>query len=358
MEKMKVGIVTFHKSHNYGALLQAVALREALVKSGHSVYYVDYHSTYHKLLYNVNPFSNISKKGVKGLISDIIRYPYRKKRYNHFLTFINKFIQPYCKTLEEEYDLVIFGSDQIWRPQHNGGDFNPMYFGDCCIKARIRASYAASMGNENLSVHQKKRLKSLVKNFNFISVRESSLKRLLEDMGIKNVYLSLDPTLLLCKEEWDKIIPTPLSQRKYILFYDLMQGSFDNDAVYEFAQKRNLEVIKLLGSAKRKDTSFIRTTDGPFEFISLIKNAEFVFTSSFHGLAFSIIYHKQFYASFKNNAGRAISLLNMLHLEGHLLETYTKEIPSYDDIKYDKVMRTLDENRIESLQYLSLICKI
>ena len=354
---MKIGIVTYHKSHNYGALLQAIALKEVLQKNGHTVYFVDYFPSYHKLMYSTNPFTRINQKGIRGVIRDILKYPYRRKRYINFMSFINDYIQPYCKPLDEGYDLVIYGSDQIWRLQRDKGDFNPVYFGDGRIRAHVRASYAASMGDACLSDCQKKRIKLLASHLDYVSVREHSLKLLLEEVGVGNVYQTLDPTLLLQEEEWDRII-SPLAQnRKYILFYDLMRDSFDRQAIYTFAKEKKLDVIEIRGNAMQKDTDLIRTAADPVQFISLIKGAEFVFTSSFHGLAFSIIYKKQFYASFKKNAGRADSLLNMLHLKNRLLEPNVKYIGTYDNICYDSVMIHLNEIRKESLNYLFYVCE-
>lgn len=354
---MKIGILTYHRSHNYGALLQAVATRTLLQKMGHDAYFVDYFPAYHGEMYKLNPFINIKKKKIKGVISDIIRYPYRKKRYDKFMSFINKEIIPYCGSVDEEYDLIIYGSDQIWRIQKDLGGFNPIYFGAGGLKTKRNASYAASMGIEVLSNEQKERLKQLVGNLDYISVREESLKELLESLSIRNVNLSLDPTLLLSKEDWNSYINTKKTYGRYLLLYDLMKGSINTQAVYKFAQERNLEVVEIVGTARRKDTRNLRTTDGPYEFLNLINNAEFVVTSSFHGLVFSIIFRKQFYASYRQNSSRAESLLGLLGLRHHLLTPNQPCIPDCPGIDYDNITNELNLMKEESLRYLYEICK-
>lgn len=354
---MKIGILTYHRSHNYGALLQAVATRTILQKMGHEVHFVDYFPAYHGEMYKLNPFVNFKKKRIKGVISDIIRYPYRKKRYDKFMSFINKEIIPYCGLVDEEYDLIIYGSDQIWRIQKELGGFNPIYFGAGDLKAKRHASYAASMGIEVLSDEQKERLKQLVRNLDYISVREESLKEMLESLLIKNVNLSLDPTLLLSKEDWNCYINAHNNYGRYLLLYDLMKGSINTQAVYNFAKERNLEVVEIVGTARRKETRNLRTTDGPYEFLNLINNAEFVFTSSFHGLVFSILFRKQFYASYKQNSSRAESLLSLLGLRHHLLTPNQRSIPAYPGIDYDIITEKLNLLKKESLRYLYDICK-
>lgn len=358
---MKIGILTYHRSHNYGALLQAVATRLVLQKMGHEVYYIDYYPPYHQRLYKIFSWYNFWHANCRVklfLIHHLIKeYPYLKKRYNNFILFKEKEIYPYCKPLNEKYNVIVYGSDQIWRVQKALNDFNPIYFGASKELAKRHISYAASMGIENLNDEQKYKLKNLVSNLDAISVRETSLKLLLESLGINNVQQTIDPTLLLSEDEWNHEFPTKKKHnQQYVLIYDLLNGSFDHEAISKFAVEQNLAVFEIVGAANIKNTDSIRSTDGPFEFIDLIRNAKYVFTSSFHGLAFSLIFGKQFYASFIRNPGRAESLLEKLGLQDHYLIVGSSQIPILEDIDYSRVRSLLEKEKQSSLAFIRKNC--
>lgn len=360
---MKIGILTYHRSHNYGALLQAVATRVTLQKMGHEVYYIDYFPPYHQRMYKLFSLKAFMKEGLRGkmfyLYHTIKEYPYRKKRYDNFNDFIKEEICPFCKKFDERYDLVIYGSDQIWRIQKESQDFNPLYFGNNKQLAKKHISYAASMGIEELSDEKKEKLKSLVKNLDAISVRELSLKRLLESLGISNVCQTIDPTFLLSADEWAKIVPNSnQNNNQYVLLYDLLIGSFNHDAVRKFASDRGLELVELSGAAYKGDTKYFRSTDGPCQFLQLIRNAQYVFTSSFHGLAFSLIFNKQFYVSFKKNPGRAFSLLEKMGLTDRIISPQATIIPESKTIGYSYVNEVLELEKKKSISFLNENCSL
>lgn len=166
----------------------------------------------------------------------------------------------------------------------------------------------------------KSKVKKLVSHLDRISVREEGLRQLLLSLGYTDVTLSLDPTLLLSLKNWDKHLPTePYKGEKYALIYILGGNVFNLKEVKKFTDSKGLKLIILRGYANTKETETNITSAGPSEFICLIKNAEYVFSASFHGLAFSIIYGKEFFTSFNRNVGRAESLLNQLGIKGRLL---------------------------------------
>lgn len=356
---MKIGILTYHRVPNYGALLQAVATRVVLQEMGHEVYYVDYYPEYHRKRYRYFSSYTFKHRNFKDKIRyvrDCIKYyPYKKVRKRNFDTFIKKEIKPYCKPLSEAYDVIIYGSDQIWRKQRESGTFNPIYFGKM-LQAKKHIAYAASMGMMDLTKKDKEKFKSLVLNLDGIGVREIGLKNLLESLSIKNAVQVLDPTLLIDASKWNKIAPVQQYPTNYVLYYDLMSGSFNEDLIKDFAQQKKLQLIKIVGTATQKDTYNIRTSAGPYEFLNLIRNADFVFTSSFHGLVFSILYQKQFFTSFKNNAQRAKSLLDSLGLSERLLEPLCTSLPLLDSIKYNDVHQKIMNLREPSLNYLKKYC--
>ena len=357
---MRIGIVTYHRALNYGAVMQSLALRLVLQKMGHEVYYVDYWPDYHRDKYKLLPvrkFAKFSlKKKVDFLESLVLNYRSQKRRIINFEKFFQTHIYPYCCSVDSSFDVVIYGSDQIWRQQKELGSYNPFYFGDNRIKTKHSISYAASMGILPDNEEDKAIIKGLVAHLEKISVREDDLKQLLLSLGFTKVSLSLDPTLLLSAEEWDHYLPTEnYSGEKYVLLYIMGVNAFDIGEVKKFAESKGLQLIIMRGYARTRETKFNLTSAAPQDFIRLIKNAEYVFSASFHGLAFSIIYGKQFFASFAGNAGRAESLLNLIGAPERLLPPNGMIPKDISPINFVDVYNRLMCSREESLDFLASI---
>ena len=360
---MKIGILTYHRSHNYGALLQAIATRTYLTKFKHEVYYIDYWPKYHKEIYEIFSYNIFKKKSLldkcRYLKYILKHYKNRKRRFNNFTFFIEKYISPYCNPVDKdiEYDCIIYGSDQIWRHQMwNNNLFNPVYFGHHNIKTKKHVSYAASMGEITIDLNDSIFLRTHLSRFDWLGVREEQLLNKLNGLNFYNTQLNIDPTLLFNAKEWNKIIPSyNRRKKKYILYYNLLNGSFNEKSIQEIAQKEKLEIVYLHGSGQFIESKNSISTGGPDVMIELIRNADFVFTSSYHGLVFSIIYNKPFYASFINNSSRAYSLLNTLGITDRLLTPMIDIEKLNYSIEYDKVNKILDEQKKESINFLNKI---
>lgn len=351
---MKIGILTYHRPHNYGGCLQAIATRVVLEQLGHEVYYVDYWPEYHQQSYdvfNLELFKAHSWYGKpKYLLDLLLRYKSIKKRQKNFKSFIAKYIEPYCRPLSEEYDAVIYGSDQIWRVQKSLGGYNPIYFANNDIRAKYHIAFSASMGILPATDKAREQVRQLLSHFNRIAVRETNLLDFVKKIGYSQAVQTIDPTLMLDSCSWDATVPVdPHGGQKYILVYILRPHYFDMDAIKEFAKREGLIVKVLKGNATKADTETLITTAGPEEFLSLVKNAEYVITSSFHGLAFSLIYHKQVYASCKENGDRLSSLLSKIGLPDHFITADSQTIEFKNQIDYAIV-----ETRISALVNLSM----
>lgn len=355
---MKIGILTYHRSHNYGALLQAIASRTILTQLGNDVYFIDYWPSYHKRYYQFfNPSRIEFKHPIKTLryLKNIFLYrKWIKKRISNTHLFIQKYIDPYCGSYKDTYDVIYYGSDQIWRKQLENVGYNPIYFGKNSIIAKKHIAYAASMGVLPDSYEDKMLIKDLVRNINVISVRENNLKELLINLGFKNVSLCLDPTLLLTASQWNSIFKNSNSpyKEKYAVYYEVMINSFDRQQMEIFASSHGLKLIRVKANAMHKETeSEICTCDAEY-FVNLIRNSEFVFTSSFHGLAFALNYHKPFYASFSRNSGRAQSILALLNLTDKLLSPMSMIPINYSFFDYSKVDSIMQEMRNDSMNFI------
>ena len=208
-----------------------------------------------------------------------------------------------CDNFDKALTAILVGSDQVW----NFGNGNlrifknviHSYFLDFGKSETKRISYAASWGGRNNFLgNEKSEIQKLLKNFDFISVREKNGINLCKQIGRNDAKWVCDPTLLLNAEIYRTIykeekIQTP--SKPYILFYYLENGGrFDKKAVWNFAKEKNLEVQYVTGNAciDNLDKKFATVP----EWLCLVDNAEYIVTNSFHCCVFSILFEKKFAA--------------------------------------------------------------
>lgn len=362
---MKIGILTFHRPLNYGALLQAIALRSYLSDMGHDVYYVDYWPEYHKDSYRVFNKTIFKTASLKEKITIIFKSTIfgfgRKKRINAFSPFIEEYINPYCQNYHSGvvYDLCLYGSDQIWRNFKSLGNHQDFtYFGINQIKASVHASFAASMGNIIVNDNDIPKLKEGLSRFKMIGVREQNIYSLLTEWGFDNIHLNIDPTLLLCSQKWEKILkPHRLIKEPYLVTYSLREA-FDKGEIEKFADKHHLRIVRIGSSYSLRDRHNEFNVTSPYDFVSLIKYADFCMMASFHGLVFSLIFQRQFFVSFATAADRAKTLLGNLGLQDRLIEPFSMLPEETHTIDYSEVEKKLDVLKASSQVYLNNLIEI
>ncbi len=353
---MKIGILTYHRSHNFGALFQGIATRTLLESQGHEVYFIDYWPKYHKAMYSLFSFWVLNHTTIGGAVcyilkclEDVRTKRIRKKKYE---SFIEKYIVPWCVKSETTFDVIIYGSDQIWRKQPYINAYNPIYFGVNNYITKKHLAYAASMGVMKIDDKDREILKRYISHIDKLSVREENLLTLVHELGFKEAITCLDPAILMTAELWNKLFPLPESPKeKYALFVNYIPDSFNEQIIRKHANDAGLKFIKVNGSVLKKDTDDALTSLSPLELFNLIRNASFIYSSSFHAMVFSVIYHKQFYASFKNNSFRAFSLLDKLDLKPRLLNSQSG-ISENHEIDYIQVDNKLENMRKKSLDFL------
>lgn len=333
---MKIGILTYHRAENYGGCLQAYALKYYLERKGHKVSFVDYWPIYHaKHYYYFNPYE-LKKRNWKGkivyILYTMLSLPWLIKRKNNFKKFIKEHLrisgspafQNEHEICNEEYDAVVYGSDQIWRKQ-NFPDFrgyDSWYFGSWNISCIKKIAYAASIGRLECDEITIRFFREHLTEFSFLSVREQEAQKWLEKLGY-NPLLVVDPVLLLKKEIWLELYSSSKrSTGKYILFYNLLGTLESISLAKKVAQEYQCEIRELTknrdlhGDNKR----YIKSASIS-DFISLIANAEAVVGNSFHGVAFSIIFEKEFYAvGMGSYSERVVSLLSVLGIPERYVE--------------------------------------
>ena len=345
---MKIGIITFHRADNYGAVLQAFGLYKKIQELfvHNEVYIVDYCPEKIKEYYRLLSFKNIF-----NFISSAIRLPFNIKRKVKF----NKFRKEKFKYIDIKdihcLDFLVCGSDQIWNPNITGG-IDLHYFGHITGFTGKIIAYAASDGGclENIDTDI---LEKYLLNFSAISVREPSMLPFLKQNN-DDISVVLDPVFLFDMEFWKKI--TYQIKKKYILIYRMANDEKVEQDAYLLAKQKGLRIIEIsYGFSFRKilkNEHRIITTAGIHDFLSYILHAEYIFTNSFHGTAFSIIFNKDFYTYRLNNKknNRIHTILSWFNITDRYGDNFN--IKEQNKINYLIVNNLVTKRRNESLYFL------
>lgn len=339
---MKVGIMTVTHSLNYGAVLQAYALWKFVSDLGIDAELINLYLPSHKDYVKSNKYvpyrqtvslSAAVKNGLRPIIHAIFGPAgYSKiaaKRFKDFTIGNIKFGRIYYGPDEifadpPAYDLYIAGSDQIWNPSQPYS-LAP-YFLSFVLNGGKKISYAASIGILNLTEKEKEDFKRWLQTFDTISVRESSALALLKGLVPgKQIFRMPDPTFLIDRDEWSKVLKEPNIKQPYVLLYTL---GWQKDLIRyckNISLKLNMPLVVLSLLQKKHGRYIIERTAGPQEFLGYIKNADLVITDSFHGTVFSLILGvKNFYsyvAKSNQRGSRLFELLEQFDLQSHLLSS-------------------------------------
>lgn len=365
---MKIEIITFHNTSNFGATLQCTALSYYLKQMGHEVEVIDYLPQYvldkksvWKELKKAGKAPNKAKALLKGILYIFLFAQIRRRdrKFEEFISGNLSLSKRYRNAGELLKDppragLYICGSDQVWNPALTGGVLDPAFFLRFAQGSR-RASYGVSLGELNVEQNAEELMK-LTDDYIGVSVRERSMAlRLAEAIG-KEVMTVPDCTLLLDKKDYRQFEKkTEIPGKPYLLLYNLLRSDACDQIAAKIAREKGLSIvnitpnpfIRMRGTRNRIDI-------GPGEFLYLFRNAEYVVTNSFHGTIFSIIYEKQFTSiPHAKRPERVIDLLEMLGLEGRM--SPDPESICMDDIDYAKVRERLLECRKVSCEYLTRI---
>jgi hypothetical protein len=364
---MRAGIITFHCPINYGAILQAKALPLVLEDMGIRSEIINY-----RLPHDILSHTNIYEQSTnyKVVIKNIIKYAHRKdimvklqrfeKFYNEYLPVSKKIYRSIdeLKNLKE-YDFLICGSDQIWKPMNDDYLDEAFFLGFTSNAKKI--SYAPSFGIDTFPQKLENQLKILLSDFHAISVRERSGMNILRRIVSKSIKQVLDPTLLINKARWHSLSNMKYVNgiNDYIVVYALERNKILNDSVKRLKQMIQLDIyeISLDGLVRVRNCDHVLYDVGPSEFISLIENAKLVLTNSFHGTAFSIIFEKPFIsvAHTKSNS-RILELLESLNISNRQISSSRLIQKDLLEMRYENVLEKLEMLKNNSIMFLKNAC--
>jgi len=341
----KAFVSTFCEWNSFGSVLQAIGLRHALDTLG-----------IESVVVKVMPHVTVRKsKGFKTSLKKAYAFVCRKtamRAYEKCKAFIKRNVQVCAYRSQSELiaesperGIYIAGSDQIWSAGKDRGDFFLCH----APQGSRRISYAASMVRGELPEEEREWLRENLGNFDCISVRERQMLPLIEELAGKSAQVHIDPTFLKSADEWRELQSEYKVKKPYILVYPLYWDRKFNTQLKELKRKTGLQIISVHAGLRNIYADYCIQDADPGEFLWLVDHAERVITSSFHGVAFSIIFNKKFSAIINPNAPARIS---------NLLEVLGIEIPSVEncmssfDVDYEIVNQRIREERARGMSYL------
>ena len=356
-----VGILTFHKAINYGAVLQAYALKTAVESFGEQCSVINY--TNRKMLKESKVFYTFPNSSIKDKVVHAFCFPMRCKLVKEFNKFQSKYLnlsgkiiteKEQLKELSKKIDKIITGSDQVFNYKGTGEDFN--FYLEFENDKNKKVAYAPSFGLTQIEDCYKDKITNCLNDFYALSVRESVGQDIVEKLTGIRPQKVCDPTFLMEKQSWVDMCKDVKIKRPYVLVYSFGSKHLDGIA-QELAKDFNGIVINV----NRAIPSFnnkIKTAyaPSPKEFLGLIKNAKAVVTNSFHGIALSILLEKEFYG-FKNNYTNSNATNNRfkffsddLGLSNRIFDSPI--VAKCEPIDYAIVSKKIEKIRLESLNYL------
>jgi hypothetical protein len=357
---MRVSIITLHNHKNYGSVLQAFATQEKLKEFASSVEVIDYRrtdTTFWGCLKSALPVKVFVR------LASIIRNEYVFGRF--LRQFLNRTTVKY--TTDEDFDkypahdgIYCTGSDQVWNTGWNNGVIAPLYLSFLPADTP-RFAYSSSFGNDQERDDFVRETKPFIDKYNWISVREDSGIRILrEQYGYENVIQLVDPTLAMPPEFWRKYAPKSKLKDKYILIYQLNASAEFDRYAKELSKRTGLRLVRLC----RRYHHIFRNgrkilLPHVMEFITLIDNAEYVLTDSFHATALSMNLNTQPFCIYpKNYSGRIASFLHLVGAEHRHITDFNDYDIINRPVDFDYVNLVLENERIRVNDFLCRVFQI
>lgn len=361
---MKTGIVTFHGANNYGAVLQVYALTQWLGQNGIDAEIIDYRS---RIFDKYKLFRTQAYKKAPYLRAvDLYKYPGKRKRNRGFDLFREKYLpvsaESYVREsdfegITDRYDCFICGSDQIWNPQLTHG-IDPVYFLDFVADPKKKVAYAPSVALKKLNEFQLAQMAELMRSFAALSIREQEAIDLLQPYCEQEISKCCDPVFLPDAGCYDKICSKKYEGKKFVFLYIVGRAAaFKNVIAHaeKTAREHGLQLYYLIDG----DKTFCRIGGknvygcNPCDFLSLIRNAEYVVSNSFHATAFSLLYARQFVTFLKDGTGsRMEDLLRSVGLENRIFRSGGAFAPYEEPIDCREIGKALQALKESSVDYL------
>lgn len=343
---MKYGILTFQDTTNFGSALQSYALCKAIRQCGVECEIIDYKCAAIEERELGRKDGSVLKKCLRyilfGCQNDKKNKALRRFLVTESMISRNPYTKDTISNANKVYDGFISGSDIIWGVDITKGDMT--YFLNFVEDGKKKFAFASSIGNKWEGQYEEQ-IRQALKRYDDIYVREENAVRMVEEDGETKASLVCDPTMLLNKDVWSDMASDRYRNRKYILVY------FGNVDLYNYAKKLadgiKAKVYVINYGLPIKGVTNIRPVSIA-EFLGLIKNAQGILTGSYHGMLYSIYFHKQFEVFNRAHTSRMETVLNVLGLQDRVFG----QSDLNDKIDYQAVGEKVNHFREDSLQKL------
>ncbi len=372
--RLNIGVLTFQYARNYGAQMQCYALQKYLKSLGCDVQIINYIPTERKRSL-CRELLHLCKQTFVGVFGSRNNLTLSKRSYRAQELKIKKF-QAENMTLTSElsldeigkfnfdYDIIIVGSDQIWNPyQHK----DAIYFLSPFVSySGVRASYAPCCAKNSYSEENRERLQNALNKFDLLSVRNMETQRFVASLVGRDVPIVCDPTFLIQYDDLNEAFDFELPE-KYILTYVLASAPSEGHEIFIEEIKRrypNCGVVSIVLDKidwELSEVSDIVLTElSPEQWVSLFKGASFVYTDSFHGMAFALNFKIQFLAYYVEalRASRFLDMATKLNLGGYIVDSFENYSCSVEPIDYAEVYPIIESMVTDSKEYINKILQV
>lgn len=348
----KIYLLTFHGSVNYGAVLQAYALNKTIINMGYECEVIDYNRELHH-----KNFLKIHKRNIKGIIYQLLKRRGKLILHKKF----NDFTKSMMNLSEKSYNgfdalnnsgfpkdgVYLIGSDQVWNCQLTENNYH--YYLDF-TDSNNKYSYASSFGVADLEMFSDEEYAmELLSKFKVISVREESGYNIIKKHLDREPVVVCDPTFLLDKIQWSEIAK-PVLENNYIAMFLLSRNDKLISKAKELATKKNMKLINLAYTVSNIDGIEDIKNISPQQWLGYIKNAQYVFTNSFHGFALSLNFNKQVFVAL-TEGGRNSRITDLCKRYG-VSDRIIADVLPQSVIEYDVVNQKINEDRKKSKAFL------
>ena len=356
MKIKKIALVTCYYQPNFGSQLQAYATQLAMDQLGVSnetIMFDGLRPEINKAKYKYFLSRIFDINTVKDKMATVRKVMAAKQNpgYAKNLSIRNQMFKDFASShfhlskkynskaeitkIAHDYAAFLVGSDQLWLPSNISAGYYTLEFVPDEIK---KIAFATSFGISELPVKSGLKAQQFLRRIEYVSVRELSGQELVKKWADRDVPVVCDPTILFTAKEWDKALQTTkkgnnyASGQKYIFVYFLGNNPWERDVVRRVRKETGVKIVQLVHSDEyiKSDEGFADFTPydvGPKEFVELIRDAEYVFTDSFHCSVFSMLNHKKFFTfprySQDGNVstnGRLYSLLSLVRQESRIVK--------------------------------------
>lgn len=347
----KTGIITFHRTTNFGSLLQTYGLYRKICDLGVSCEIIDYRCPAIEKRENLN--KPLLSTNLKQFVRNVLYQPNYKRKaktLSDFSTNNMKISSTYTPNnillANDIYDRFIVGSDIVWNREITNSDY--AYFLNFVNDDKEMYAFSASVG-DYFTKGDEEYITRLLNRFLQIAVREDDAVRWLSSLGIADSKCVCDPTMLLTPSEWTKYITPKNYKNDYVLIYFNDDKCKNIRDAIEFAKANQLKVKLINYDRPYSGVQNIK----PFsleEFLGLIINAKMIFTASYHGLLFSLYFNKEFMFYTRAHSSRILSLAKRLNIENQCGDNM--KINEYKGIDYHQLNEKINDFRDRSIDIL------